>query len=439
MSRPLRFLPSLIFLTIFFLFLLNLFEYDYPDVPLPETWRDRSAGAPESTGRAATTSGGYPGSPSFIGGDKLNAQKDGDRGNAVAGDGKPSDGKKGTISNVDIDDSEFHDDSVEEKEETEEDVTESADSDIIDWSRFAYVQYVTDEEYLCNSLMIFEALHRFGSKADRLMLYPSQVLAPDAKKSSTLSGKLLIKARDEFNVILQPIEIQHREGEDQTWADSFTKLLVFNQTKYDRLISLDSDGMLLQPMDELFQIPPCQVAMPRAYWLMRDDPPKKMLSSHVMVVQPDKGEFERVLEKIDTVEKTEYDMEILNKLYLDSAMVIPHRPYAMLTAEFRMKDHTHYLGSDKEKWDPVAVFNEAKYVHFSDWPVPKPWIEDLGLRQENQPECPTTDGEQTRKTCIEREIWNNFYTDFSVIRKRVCVPKAKTRQFKWLNWDRIEE
>ncbi|KAI8668733.1 Glucose N-acetyltransferase 1 [Fusarium keratoplasticum] len=414
MSRLLRFLPTLIFLTIFFLFLLNLFEYDYPDVPLPDTWRIQSAAAPESTERAATTPGGYPGSPSFLGGDKLNAQKDENHGEVFANDESLGHSGEENTNQGDTNDSESHDD---QSSEGGDNITGSTSSDSIDWSRFAYVQYVTDEEYLCNSLMIFEALHRFGSKADRLMLYPGQVLAPDAQKSTSLAGKLLIKARDEYNVILQPIEIQHREGQDQTWADSFTKLLVFNQTQYDRLISLDSDGMLLQLMDELFRIPPCQVAMPRAYWLMRDDPPKKMLSSHVMVVQPDKDEFERVLEKIDTVEKTEYDMEILNKLYLDSAMVIPHRPYAMLTAEFRMKDHTHYLGSDKEEWDPVAVLNEAKYVHFSDWPVPKPWIEDLGLRQENQPECPTTDGEQARESCIEREIWNNFYTDFSVMRK----------------------
>lgn len=31
-----------------------------------------------------------------------------------------------------------------------------------------------------------------------------------------------------------------------TWADSFTKLLAFNQTQYDRVLSLDSDATLLQ-------------------------------------------------------------------------------------------------------------------------------------------------------------------------------------------------
>lgn len=31
-----------------------------------------------------------------------------------------------------------------------------------------------------------------------------------------------------------------------TWAESYTKLLAFNQTEYDRVLSLDSDSTILQ-------------------------------------------------------------------------------------------------------------------------------------------------------------------------------------------------
>jgi len=56
-------------------------------------------------------------------------------------------------------------------------------------------------------------------------------------------------------------------AEAGTWSDSYTKLLAFNQTQYDRVLSLDSDSTVLKPMDELFLLPDCPVAMPRAYWL----------------------------------------------------------------------------------------------------------------------------------------------------------------------------
>jgi hypothetical protein len=87
-------------------------------------------------------------------------------------------------------------------------------SDKVDWSRFAYTQYVTNADYLCNSVMIFETLHRLGSKADRLMMYPSFMLDPKATQSDTPHGKLLIQARDKYKVKLMPVVVQHREGAD---------------------------------------------------------------------------------------------------------------------------------------------------------------------------------------------------------------------------------
>ena len=161
-------------------------------------------------------------------------------------------------------------------------------------------------------------------------------------------------------------------------------------------------------MDELFQLPPCPVAMPRAYWLYNENPPKKILSSQLMLIQPDDVEFERIVQKMNSTGPNDYDMEIVNSLYLDSALILPHRKYDMLTAEFRNKDHTAYLGSEREEWNSTAVLEEAKFVHFSDWPVPKPWIHDPEVRMHNQPDCP--DGEIS---CPDRDIWNGFYTDFA--------------------------
>lgn len=114
-------------------------------------------------------------------------------------------------------------------------------TDNVDWSQYAYCQYVTNDAYLCNFMMIFESLVRLGAKAERLMMYPEHwvVGAPGE------AGRLLAKARDECGVRLMPIHVQHFEGEP-TWADSFTKLLAFNQTEYKRVLSLDSDATVLE-------------------------------------------------------------------------------------------------------------------------------------------------------------------------------------------------
>lgn len=100
----------------------------------------------------------------------------------------------------------------------------------VDWSRFAYTQYVTDTDYLCNSVMIFETLHRLGSKADRVMMYPHYMLDPKATESAHHAGRLLIKSRDEYQVKLMPIEIQHREGADRESACHFPTLALLTWT-----------------------------------------------------------------------------------------------------------------------------------------------------------------------------------------------------------------
>ena len=155
-----------------------------------------------------------------------------------------------------------------------------------------------------------------------------------------------------------------------TWAESYTKLLAFNQTDYERILHLDSDSTVLQNMDELFLIKPAFVAMPRAYWLGFD---KRVLSSQLLLLQPNDYEFNRVMLATEKASGSDYDMDILNNLYKDSALVLPHRPYDLLTGEFRGTEHTKYTGDNDLKWDPDAIIKEAKFLHFSDWPLPKVW------------------------------------------------------------------
>lgn len=85
--------------------------------------------------------------------------------------------------------------------------------DLVDWSRFAYSQYATNTAYLCNSVMIFETLHRLNSRADRLLMYPSR-FSTDENDNGTES-RLLRQARDEFNVKLVPTHVQTRHGGDR--------------------------------------------------------------------------------------------------------------------------------------------------------------------------------------------------------------------------------
>jgi hypothetical protein len=177
-------------------------------------------------------------------------------------------------------------------------------------------------------------------------------------------------------------------------------------------------------MDELFLLPPCPVAMPRAYWLLdKANMTSRMalLASHVMVIQPSEREFARIQSRVERAADDEYDMELLNKMYADTAMVLPHRPYTMLSSEFRETNHGLYLGSDDDdagEWDPAAVLREARTVHFSDYPVPKPWKKKLTAWDEMnirdlEPRCEVKKGEEEEEEdCSAREAWRWLYSDF---------------------------
>ena len=253
--------------------------------------------------------------------------------------------------------------------------------------------------------MILEALERLGAQASRVMMYPQEWNV----SANTRTAKQLRKACDAYNVQLSPIQIQ-RADNDFTWGDSFTKLLAFNLTQYKRVLSLDSDATVLDGMDELFVTPSTPVAMPRAYWLEN-----VTLSSQLMLIEPSDFEFQRILGAVSHRTSREFDMDNVNELYGESCVVIPHRRYNLLTGEFRSSEHHKYLSSKEEAWDPQKVIDEAKYVHFSDWPLPKPWMPHSDAQiLEMQPDCRELEKVQD---CRDREVWLSLYADFKERRR----------------------
>ena len=283
----------------------------------------------------------------------------------------------------------------------------------IDWSRYAYGQYATSSAYLCNSVMVFEALSRLGSRADRILFYPeewdTEIASPTDRDS-----QLLVKARDWYNVKLIPVEMKLLN--DDTWNSSFTKFLAWGQTRYERILHLDSDVTVLQHLDELFLLPRAPVAMMRAYWEL---PETRVLTSLLVLLEPSEVVFERLMGATTEGKRRagEYDMEILNRLYRDSAMVLPHQKYGLLSGEFRANNHEIYLGNDRDTWDPEQVLKEASLVHFSDWPLPKPWIMwPHNLIGQITPRC-RKGSEGQEWDCRDKRVWLKLYDDFRMRRK----------------------
>ncbi|KKK12831.1 hypothetical protein P175DRAFT_0488939 [Aspergillus ochraceoroseus IBT 24754] len=311
--------------------------------------------------------------------------------------------------------------------------------DSVDWSRYAYSQYATSSPYLCNALMNFEALERLGSRAQRILFYPDDwdvVVESDRDRDS----QLLNMAKDKYNAMLMPIEldmIKPGAGSGETWEKSISKLLAFGEIEFERIIHLDSDILLYQKIDELFFLPSTTVAMPRAYWLL---PEQKQLSSLLMVIEPSYREYKALMDVALGMEtggeSKKYDMELLNEFYGDSALVLPHRQYALISGEFRSQNHTAFLGNSIEEWDPDQVLADAKFVHFSDWPLPKPWVMwPHEMLRDILPKCKFKPGTVHESGCRDRDVWMQIYDDYRVKRRDVC----KLLSYPAPNWPLPEE
>lgn len=305
-----------------------------------------------------------------------------------------------------------------------------------DWSRYAYVQYCTDVHSMCNAYMVFEALNRLGSKAERVLLYPEQWNAENDDENDR-NSQLLIRAKANFGVKLKPTQLLGLDGvaspgtlqTPSTWETSITKLRIFELEQYDRILYFDNDVLLQQHLDELFLLPSTPVAMPRRYWsdLPHWDWP---LSGTLMLVEPNAAETKLLWDRLqewrlspDRADCQTWDDDLLDDRFRSSALVLPHRPYLLQTSEFRQKDHDGYMGTfggppDQKSWDPHLEFTKAKLIHFNDWPLPKPWQmwPSEGL-DEMQPDC---SGSHEDDTCAEREVWLRLYEQFRQRRKDVC-------------------
>ena len=92
----------------------------------------------------------------------------------------------------------------------------------INWDRYAYSLYAADSASLCHALIMFDALARFGSKADRILWYP-KYWDTHISSSRDRDSQLLVMARDKYKVKLQGVDLLTAEGRDG--GESFVRLI----------------------------------------------------------------------------------------------------------------------------------------------------------------------------------------------------------------------
>ena len=156
---------------------------------------------------------------------------------------------------------------------------------------YAYITVLTSESYLGGVLVLSRSLQIVQSK------YPLYVLLPSD------SDPMLKNVLENYNIptlFSDPLsdDMMRRESNSQSyWRDTLFKLKVFQLTQFDKIICLDSDMLVINNIDHLFQKKHMScVAAGRVLhhdWIH--------LNSGIMIIEPSNAAYDGLLRLVDPV------------------------------------------------------------------------------------------------------------------------------------------
>lgn len=136
---------------------------------------------------------------------------------------------------------------------------------------------------------------------------------------------------------------------------TFTKINLWRQTQFRKIVYIDADVVALRAPDELFDIQASFAAAPDAGW-------PDAFNSGVMVLNPDMGEYwalHTLAASGDSFDGA--DQGLLNQYY-------EHRPWQRISFTYNCTPNAEY------QWEPAYKYYKAniKMVHFIG--KDKPWM-----------------------------------------------------------------
>ncbi len=355
----------------------------------------------------------------------------------------------------------------------------------IDWSKYAYVLYATSPQYLCNAIIMFSQLSKLQTKAKFILLYNKiwdYESSPEFQKiqEASFRYKIIIKpvdaGADKTNwgsSIAKLNAFELIEYKRIIYMDSDSMVLQNLDELFfipESIVAMPRAYWLVKPKE-----------VPEKHWWDIFSSSKEneneneneiesesekgndingnfIWGSHIMIIKPSKVYFDLLQQYSSSRQENEYDMEIINKVFdyktcreksldkdlpIPECLILPHSKYGVLTSEFVNINHKAYLANpedteiainsfknsktenyywDNSNFDSTLIRSKLKHIHFSDWPIPKPWKVMTGLGYDI-PICYKNKGIKTNKKLKDCEgvaIWNDFYTTFINNMKEIC-------------------
>jgi len=274
-------------------------------------------------------------------------------------------------------------------------------SNVITRSPFAYITFTNSDNYAQGVMALAMSLSS---------VYSSYPLVVMVTKEVTSSARTVLKNIGCILIDVEPIELPESLNiEAKRWGPAFSKLLAWKMEEYAKLIFLDSDLLILQNIDELFQLPSSLFATVDADASSCEykEHRLRMINSGVLAITPHLPTFNKMISVL-------HNKTLLSKGPMNDQDVITHSmeweglPYPQYGAQI-----THCICIKEQRlWD----YTKIKLIHFTAGlsKLPKPWE----YKENDNPSLPQ---------CLKQyyKSWQGMYAKAKTKAKMKISPNKK--------------
>ena len=173
-----------------------------------------------------------------------------------------------------------------------------------------YITFLDNNEYMVGTIALFLSMKNQKCKYPLTVMISSKV---NQKYISCLKA-LGINVERINDVSVSESIINLNINEMPHWSNTFGKLRVFGMTKFDKVVFVDSDMMLLKNIDELFEHENLSAVVAGKSFPGNES--WQGLNSGLMVIEPKEGEDIRIINEIPSFsDKILGDQDIIHKYY----------------------------------------------------------------------------------------------------------------------------
>ena len=252
---------------------------------------------------------------------------------------------------------------------------------------YAYLTISTGKSYLLGIMAMYLSLKQTGTKIPLYAMLPSDLVKEEEKLCEQLkkSGINIIEYNNSISIPQQLIDNNENHG-DRRFSHTFDKLLVFEQTQFDKIVYLDADIYILHNLDHLFQLPHMSAMIAGKSYPGNED--WVDLTSGIMTIVPEQGlsaKFEKLIPDVISTKGICGDQDILQAYYSDW----PQHPELDMGEKYGViayyaKYYEKHLGY--KYTNNVADPHSVAVIHYAG--EKKPWMQQWSplsvLKQELQ-------------------------------------------------------